>query len=67
MRSLPRIVSVPAIVGAPSVFDAEAELTGAGLMLAPGERTKVDGHARAGSVIGQTPAAPARRSRRARR
>jgi beta-lactam-binding protein with PASTA domain len=54
---LPKNVVVPDLVGSKSTFEAEKELTEAGLKLAGAPKEEVDPKAPPGSVIGQTPAA----------
>jgi hypothetical protein len=53
---VPKNVDVPEVIGAPSAFEAEQEVTEAGLRLAPQTRERVSAEAPPGTVIGQTPA-----------
>jgi beta-lactam-binding protein with PASTA domain len=54
---LPQNVVVPEVVGSPTTFEAEQELTEAELQLAPQQQEEVNDEVEPGSVIGQTPAA----------
>ena len=54
---MPSNVTVPDVVGAASAFEAEQQLTEAGLKAAPQSEEEVSDEAEPGTVIGQTPAA----------
>ncbi|MFZ2051229.1 MAG: PASTA domain-containing protein [Solirubrobacteraceae bacterium] len=57
--ALPREVTVPALIGAPSAFAAQQEISQAGLRGPSAITTKVLSHVAPGTVVGQLPAAGA--------